>query len=155
MRSDGKFAHGNTPWNKGRVGYLPTGAEAGHFRTGQHSHRWVPIGTEKVNSHDGYLERKVAETGNRRTDWRPVHVLIWEAMNGAVPFGHLLRFIDGDKSHVSLDNLVLLTRAQAMELNNMNRLPHELQEVIRLKQRITRKINEYDRRTSRAPFCDA
>lgn len=145
MDSNGRFSTGNSPWNKGRAGYSPAGSEAGHFRDGQHSHRWVPIGTEKTNAHDGYRERKVADTGNRRVDWRPVHVLIWEAKHGPVPRGHLLRFMDGDKANIALENLMLLTRAQAMGLNNMNRLPLELQEVIRLKQRITRKINEYDR----------
>ncbi|MBJ9964462.1 HNH endonuclease signature motif containing protein [Burkholderia seminalis] len=144
MTSNGRFVDGQIPWNKGLAGYSPAGTETGRFKSGQKSHRWVPIGTEKVNACDGYLERKVSDTGNRRTDWQKVHKLMWEAQNGPVPPGHTLRFRDGDKSNVVIENLELLTRAEAIERNSMKRLPAELQEVIRLKQRITRKINEHD-----------
>jgi len=128
------FVPGNTPWNKG----IPKRI------AGRRSYRFAPLGTERINS-NGYLVRKIADTGCESADWQPVHKIIWESANGPIPVGQILSFRDGDKANISIDNLHLLTRAEIMNRNNMRNLPPELQEVIRMKLLITRKINEHDR----------
>lgn len=139
-----RFSSGCIPWNKGLTGYAPEGSESTRFQLGRHSHRWVPIGTEKVNGY-GYLERKVTESEDRRIAWQPVHKLNWESVNGPVPRGHILVFRDGNKSNVDMANLELVTRTELMQRNTMHRLPDDLRDVIHLKSRLTRKINEHDR----------
>jgi hypothetical protein len=140
-----RFSAGNVPWNKGLKGYAPEPFVANQFKPGQHSHRWVPIGTERFSTRDGILERKVADTGDRRADWRPVHRLNWEEAYGPIPDGFTLVFRDRDHSNVLIDNLELISRAELMARNSMHRLPPELREVIHLKCRLTRKINDHDR----------
>lgn len=128
------FTAGNTPWNKGIA----------KIESGRRSYRWSPIGTERINS-NGYLLRKVTDTGRSSNDWKPVHKLVWEAVHGPVPPGQILSFRDGDKSNIALENLHLRTRADMMDENNLRNLPPEVQEVIRLKLLLTRKIHEHDR----------
>ena len=140
-RSATCFAPGNTPWNKGMKGYSANSPT--RFQKGSHAPRWVPIGTEKVNGY-GYLERKVAESHDRKIAWKAVHKLNWEAINGPIPAGHTLSFRDGNKANVEVENLELITRADLLSRNTMHRLPAELREVIHLKCRLTRKINEHD-----------
>ncbi|WP_280190327.1 GcrA family cell cycle regulator [Delftia sp. PS-11] len=47
-----------------------------------------PIGSERVNN--GLRERKIANTGNLKLDWRRIDVLEWESIHGPVPDGMLL-----------------------------------------------------------------
>lgn len=44
--------------------------------------------------------------------WRWKHYLIWEAANGPIPEGFILKFVDGDRKNLSLDNLRLVTRKE-------------------------------------------
>lgn len=50
-------------------------------------------------------------------NFAPKHRLIWEAVNGPIPKGHKLIFADGDKTNITLDNLLLITDAQMARLN--------------------------------------
>ena len=53
----------------------------------------------------------------KRINWIQKHVLIWEQVNGPVPEGHCLIFLDGDRSHIELDNLMLISRKTLAILN--------------------------------------
>ena len=86
------------------------------FKKGQRPHNWMPVGTEVVKG-DGYLWRKIAEPNK----WRAKHILVWEAANGPKPRNKMLICADGDKLNVSLDNLLLITKAQNAVMNK-----HEL-----------------------------
>ena len=61
-----------------------------------------PVGATKTDS-NGYIYIKVAQPQT----WVLKHYLIWEAANGLVPDGHLVYFIDGDRSNFNLDNLAV------------------------------------------------
>lgn len=89
------------------------------FRDGQHGNKWRPIGSERINC-AGYLLRKVADTGKREQDWRPVHVIEWEAANGPLPEGHFLIFRNSDRRDIALDNLKLVTPAENMIRNSIH-----------------------------------
>lgn len=107
---DGRFKPGSIPFNKGKKGAC--GWEPTQFKKGNKPWNYKPVGTERVNC-DGYVDVKIADPNK----WRAKHVLIWEAANGQIPKGHALVFADGDKLHVSLDNLILVTRGQLARLN--------------------------------------
>jgi len=47
---------------------------------------------------------------------RPKHLVLWEDTHGKVPQGHFVIFADGDRRNVTLDNLLLVTRAEAVSL---------------------------------------
>jgi hypothetical protein len=134
---------GNVPWNKGKKGWCGEGCEATQFKKGQVPHTWKPLGTERV-CRDGYLERKITDLQGVK-NYRSVHLIEWESVNGPLPPGHAVIFIDGNKRNFALDNLELVTRAELMRRNTRHRLPPELNAVIQLRGVLNRIINNKQR----------
>ncbi|OHE41498.1 MAG: hypothetical protein A2Y16_05510 [Tenericutes bacterium GWF2_57_13] len=93
---------------------------ATEFKPGQMPHNTDSVGAE-ITREDGYRYRKIAETKPSRFGWKQVHHLIWEEVNGQIPAGHKLLFADGDRTHLELSNLILITDAQ-MAIMNKNHL---------------------------------
>ena len=111
-----RFVKGMSPWNKGLKGASPGGRSIDtRFNIGCQAATWLPLGTERRRK--GYLMRKIADTGQKGVDWKPVHVLTWEEEKGPVPQGHCVLFLDGDRHNIALDNLVLVSRAEIARLN--------------------------------------
>jgi hypothetical protein len=137
-----RFQKGIVPWNKGTKG-VHSGGKATQFKPGQKPNNWLPVGSHRL-SKEGYLQRKVTDTGYPPRDWVGVHIIIWTEVNGPVPKGHALKFKDGNKENVALGNLELISRRALMALNTVHNYPPELKEVIWLKASLTRKINEHD-----------
>lgn len=108
----GRFEKGSVPQNKGKKGIRYTGYEATWFKKGQKSINHKPVGSERVDAKDGYLIIKVAEPDV----WELKHRYVWEQANGKIPDGYVLNFLDGDRTNVTLDNLVLLSKAEHLEL---------------------------------------
>ncbi len=142
-----RFSKGHVPANKGlrRPGYGPGRMRETQFKAGQRGNKYAPIGSERVA--DGYRQRKVNDTGYPPRDWQPVHRLLWEAAYGPIPKGYVVTFIDDDKTHVVLENLCLMSRADLGRRNTMwNRYPRELAETIQLAGALKRKINRRNTR---------
>ena len=114
----GRFSKGHVPANKGKKGHCAKGCEKTWFSKGHIPATIDPIGTEKLLG-DGYVWVKVDDKPNvpKRKNWIQKHVLIWEQANGSVPKGHCLIFLDGDRSHIELDNLMLISRGTLAILN--------------------------------------
>lgn len=140
-----RFPKGNTPWNKGVKGVSYPGMVATQFKKGQHPHTWKPIGAERL-SKEGYLQRKMADTGCTWRDYVAVHRIIWLEAGREIPAGYALAFKDGDKTHITLDNLELVSRADLMKRNTIHNLPEELKEVLKLKGALNRRITCHERR---------
>jgi len=142
ITNPGCFIAGQAAWNKGMKG-LSLGGEAGWFKPGNRSGRAIeiyqPIGTERI-SKDGYRQRKINDAMPLHKRWRGVHIIEWEAINGPLPKGHALTFINGDKTDCRLDNLVCITRRELMLRNTVHNYPPELRQVIRLKAAISKRI---------------
>lgn len=107
----GHFPKGNVPFNKGMKIYW-TGGEATRFKKGQAPVNHRPVGSSRVNA-DGYTEIKVSEPNK----WRSLHVVTWEESNGSVPKDCVIIFGDGNKQNTTLENLILVTRAELVMLN--------------------------------------
>lgn len=150
-----RFPKGHVPANKGlrRPGYVrgrmaQTQFKKGHGNEMQPAKARKPIGTERVNA-DGYLERKVTDKGRGAQRWRAVHILLWEEKNGPMPAEHALVFRDGNKGHVVLENLELISRADLMRRNTYhNRYPKEIGLAIQARGQLTRAINKHSRRAA-------
>jgi hypothetical protein len=138
-----RFQKGIIPHNKGtrRPGWSVGRMAETQFKKGHRPHTWRPVGSTRLDD-DGYLLRKISDTGYSPRDWRPVHHLLWQEAYGPLPssYTHALIFKDGDKTHIALDNLELISRADLMRRNTIHNLPAELVEVIQLKGSIKRVI---------------
>ena len=74
----------------------------------------MPIGSERVTK-DGYLQRKVTDTGYTPKDWVAVSHIEWEKHSGRkVPKGHAVIFRDSNNRNFAPANLELISRADLM-----------------------------------------
>lgn len=90
------------------------GPNPGGFKKGLPSSRRVPLGGEVVRK-GGYtwVKTKMPNT------FRQKHKVIYEAHYGAIPEGHVVIFLTGDKKDFRLENLVALSRAELMHFNKL------------------------------------
>lgn len=115
-------------------------ATASHFKKGHKpKSTWVPVGTERDNN--GYLQRKVADTG-AKSDWVEVQKLVWTEHYGPVPDGHIVAFKDGNRRNFDPTNLELITRAEIMKRNSYHNYPKEIAQLIQLRGAVQRQINK-------------
>lgn len=111
----GQFKKGQEPWNKGKKGYI--GANKTSFKKGNVPANYRPVGSERICSKDGYVLIKVQDKGKYQERWKLKHKVIWEEVNGPVPEGYAIIFGDGDKTNLDIDNLILVSRSQLLQLN--------------------------------------
>ncbi|PIE72084.1 MAG: HNH endonuclease [Deltaproteobacteria bacterium] len=110
-----------TPGHKLGVG-RPGKKNSGCFRKNSVPVNRRPLGAERITK-GGYILIKIDEI-DPHTGFRGHYVLkhryIWEQVNGAVPAGKILRFKDGNPQNCTIENLILLDRAEHMELTRLN-----------------------------------
>lgn len=136
-----RFKPGQVSWNKGRH-FMPGGRSTEtRFKAGMSATNWQPIGTVRINS-DGYLDRKVSNTGRCNVDWKQLHRLVWEEVHGPIPAGQICAFKDGNKQNCDPANLVLRTRREHMAINTIANYPPELRSAMHLVAKVRRKLDE-------------
>lgn len=140
-----RFKKGNIPATKGKrlsqevyEKIRPTMYKKGHTPVNRKE-----VGSERV-SRDGYMEVKVAEPNK----WMLKHRVVWEQANGPIPKGYNIQFRNGDKTDVRLENLYIISRQEQLAKENSMyaKYPVELQEVMRLKGVVKRKINSINKK---------
>ena len=140
-----RFAKGHVPMNKGKSQPVTGRMAETQFKKGCKPKSWKPVGSERLTK-DGYLQRKMTDTGYPPRDWVSVHHLIWTEHNGPVPDGHVVVFRDGDKTNLCIDNLELITQQENMKRNSLHtNYPPELQKIIHLRGVLNRKINRLEK----------
>ena len=124
----GRFEKGQISWNKGKKWdeFMSEEGKLNSLRTkvkkGNKSHNCDPIGTEKWKSDHknrddiGFLYVKVAD-GKKQNNWKQKHRLIWEEANGPIPGSHKVIFADGDRTHIELSNLILVSNSEMLIMN--------------------------------------
>ncbi len=110
---DGRFQKGHVSCNKGRKGCCARGCEKSWFIKGHIPTNHKPVGSERIDSKDGYHLVKTAEPNV----WELKHRVLWESVNGPIPRGYALIFLDGNKDNITLENLALVTLAENARLN--------------------------------------
>lgn len=144
-----RFAKGQKPWNKG------TNFDSGgrsietRFKKGCRPHTWKPIGSERINA-DGYLDRKISDTGYPPRDWQGVHRIVWVETHGQIPKGSIVVFKNPTlrttvAEDITLDKLECITRVENMQRNSYHRYPKPIAQLIQLRGALNRKINKRDR----------
>lgn len=130
-----QFKKGQEAWNKGIKSNLAPGAG---FQPGNKPVNSKPIGT-LVKNRCGRFRIKIAM---HPAKWEMAHIHAWVQAGNPLPVHpEVFKFKDGNKENWALENLEISTKQKIMEENNLKNLPENLQEIIRLKGRIVRKIN--------------
>ena len=140
-----RFRKGQVPPNKGlrRPGYAPGRMAETQFKKGQKGWNTAPLGAHRY-SKEGYLQRKISETGYPPRDWKAVHLIVWEEVHGPVPPGHCVTFKDGDKQNIVIGNLECITKAERLERTRAP-WPPELKQAIQLSGVLSRLIHRRER----------
>ena len=120
----GHFRKGFTPWNKGLKGYI--GANKTSFKKGTIPPNQVPVGTESVTK-GGYIKVKVEEPNK----WKLKQRYIYEEHHGEIPDNCNVIFADRDIYNFDIDNLILVTKAEMLIMNN-NKLIYEDKELTKV-----------------------
>lgn len=112
---DGRFTKGQKAHNKGiKMSEEVYNKAAGTmFKKGHIPANHKPVGSERIDSKDGYILVKAKEPGT----WKLKHRVIWEKHNGPVPEGKCIIFANGDKTDIRIDNLILIDRKVNVRIN--------------------------------------
>lgn len=140
-----RFQPGIVPWNKGTRFVAGGRSPSTRFKPGHRPHTWVPVGSYRINC-DGYLDRKVSDTGYPPRDWVGVHRLVWIDANGPIPEGHVIVFKPGRRTtvleQITPDALECVSRAVLMKRNSYHRWPKDLALAVQLRGALVRQINK-------------
>jgi len=143
-----RYKKGNVPPNKGIKGWQAGGrSHETRFKKGHMPQTWKPVGSERmphISKGDDTIYVKISDKRNVSAykNWKSKHQLIYEQHHGPVPKGHFVRFKDGNNRNFDINNLILVSRSQNMRMNSMYRYPKEVQNLIKLRGALNRKINE-------------
>ncbi|MES2636657.1 MAG: HNH endonuclease signature motif containing protein [Pseudomonadota bacterium] len=133
----GCFTKDSVPFNKGCKGWYAKGTEATRFKKGTKPPNHKPVGT--IRQVDGYYEIKVAE-GMRQ--WKLLHRVVWERLNGPIPKGFIVSFLDKNPENINITNMSLFTKVQNMKRNSLHAYPKEIAHLIQLQGAINRQLNK-------------
>lgn len=128
---DCRFIKGHQPWNSATKGQGLTGANIHSFKKGNVPANRNPLWTERIDSKDGFILIKIPErnphTGHP-TRYKHKHVWMWEQKHGPRPDGMIVAFRDGDRQNCDTNNLMLISRAELLRLNQRGykSIPDEL-----------------------------
>ena len=136
-----QFQKGQAPPNKGQKMSkdLYQKVEKTMFKKGNKPMNTQPIGTIHQRKDTGgkmYLYIKLADS-----KWEQLNRYTWEQHNGPIPKGMVVVYKDGNYLNNDINNLLMITKKENMARNTIQRLPKELQQVMRLKCKLINKIN--------------
>jgi hypothetical protein len=136
-----QFQKGQAPPNKGQKMSKDLYQKVAHtmFKKGNKPMNTQPIGTIHQRKDTGgkmYLYIKLADS-----KWEQLNRYTWEQHNGPIPKGMVVVYKDGNYLNNDINNLLMITKKENMARNTIQRLPKELQQVMRLKCKLIKKIN--------------
>lgn len=106
------------------------------FKPGNKPGNIKKVGAERID-HEGYTYVKLADA-----DWVLKHRHIWEQVNGPVPANHVVIFKDNNMYNFDIKNLQMISQKENMLRNTIHQYPQPIQELIILKNKLKKKINE-------------
>ena len=144
--NSGCYRKGDVPWNKGREMSDETKEKVKKtwFKKGQIPKNHRPLGSTRIDK-GGYKLIKIAEPNK----WALYHRCLYEEKHGEkLKKNEAVIFADGDKTNFDLDNLVKVSRANLLYLNN-NKLIFDDSELTKTGVNISKvveKINNLERK---------
>ena len=136
-----QFQKGHTPANKGQKMSTEVYQKCARtmFKKGTVPPNTQPIGTIHQRKDTGgkmYQYIKLADS-----EWQLLNRYTREQHNGPIPKGMVVVYKDGNYLNNDINNLLMITKKENMARNTIQRLPKELQQVMRLKCKLIKKIN--------------
>jgi hypothetical protein len=124
---------------------LHVGGEKGWFKKGNipHNTRKEGDGAISIRNTKGIPYKWVRlEMGK----WRQLHTHTWEQANGQkLSKGYIIVFKDGDSMNCAIENLEMISCAENMNRNSIQRYPSDVKNAIRLLNKLTNTIKKYEK----------
>lgn len=143
IRENGMFLKGHVPFNKGMKQHEFMSEEvirktiATRFKKGQIPVNVKNVGYERI-TRDGYVEIKTEKGFVLK------HRMLWEKYYGTIPKRHVIRFKNGNKQDVRIENLELVTFENNMKDNTIHNYPPEIKTAMRRILKLKRMIKKYE-----------
>ena len=142
-----QFQKGQTPPNKGQKMSKDVYEKVAHtmFKKGSKPMNTQPIGTIHQRKDTGgkmYQYIKLADS-----KWQLLNRYTWEQHNGPIPKGMVVVYKDGNYMNNDINNLLMITLKENMARNTIQRYPTELQQVMKLKCKLIKTINNGTKQT--------
>lgn len=134
-----RFKPGNISHNKGQKmsKEVYEVVKVSMFKKGNEPHNMKYDGHERICAIDGYVYVRIA-----KGKYVLKHRYIWEQHNGPIPKGNIIIFKDKNKYNLNIDNLQLITLRENMERNRITKYPKELQDLIKLNNKLKTTLHE-------------
>ena len=142
-----QFQKGHVPANKGQKMSKEVYKKVAHtmFKKGSKPMNTEPIGTIHQRKDTGgkmYQYIKLSDS-----NWQLLNRYTWEMHNGPIPKGMIIVYKDGNYLNNYINNLLMITKKENMARNTIQRYPAELQNVMKLKCKLIKKINNGTKQT--------
>jgi hypothetical protein len=133
-----QFKKGQTSHNKGKKmpAELYEKIKRTMFKPGHKPGNIKKVGAIRID-HEGYTYIKLSDA-----NWVLKHRHVWEQINGPVPANHVVIFKDNNMHNFDINNLQVISQADNMLRNTIHQYPEQIQELIKLKNKLKKKINE-------------
>lgn len=134
-----RFKPGSISHNKGQKmsKELYERVKVSMFKKGNEPHNMKYDGHERLDPKDGYIYIRIS-----KGKYVLKHRLVWEQHNGPIPKGNIIIFKDKDKYNLNIDNLQMITKRENMLRNTVTKYPLELQQLIKLNNKLKTTLNE-------------
>lgn len=135
-----QFKKGHEPANKGQKMSKEVYDKVAHtmFKKGAVPPNTQPIGTIHQRKDTGgkmYQYIKLSDS-----NWQLLNRYTWEMHNGPIPEGMVVVYKDGNYLNNDINNLLMITKKENMARNTIQRYPNDLQQVMKLKCKLNKKI---------------
>jgi hypothetical protein len=133
-----RFKKGRIAENKGKPmpDELYAKCKATMFKKGNVPHNTKYDGAERITK-DGYIQIRIS-----KNVYKLKHRVVYAEHHGLIPDDMKIRFKDGNKLNVCIDNLKAITIGENMAKNTIMRFPKEVRQTIRILNKIKKVINE-------------
>jgi hypothetical protein len=136
-----QFKPGHIPVNKGKkmAAEIYNAVAPTMFKKGNKPYNTQPIGT--IHNRADTQGRLYQYIKIKDSHWELLQRYVWTQANGEIPKGYVINFIDGNYMNCELSNLRLKTRGEMAVMNSIHRYPAEVQDLIKLTNKLKNKTN--------------
>ena len=110
------------------------------FKKGRLPHNTNP--DDYISIRKKYKDKKSYAFIKKNNKMQSAHRYIWEKVNGKIPKGSNIIFIDGNTANLNINNLKCVSNAELMERNSMYQYPKEITDLMRAKGKIKQEIKK-------------
>jgi hypothetical protein len=141
----GQFKKGHQPYNKGKKlhefmsekgiqNFKKTCFKISHLPHNTLSNGEITIRKDKHNHTYKFIRVALGI-------WKPLHVHNWESSYGSIPENHVIVFKTSDRMNCDTSNLELVSRAELMARNTIQRYPEELKQTMKYLSKLNNEIH--------------